>query len=203
MTCINTRILRYIKPQSAAGVQWPVCRIHCLISAFFLRPISNSLYVALNSKDHNSDVYGLGTTIWSLEHFAPIVDWTFSWSSSSHLQRLGSLAAASEEPPLKYFFRSNTSRSFCDDSRMTTRADHWTGERLPVERLPELKDCWISTTREQSFSSFRQWNRLMLFSAEELLTIFFLMYWTALWLVFDLLSVYFSRPLRRDWLVCS
>ena len=112
-----------------------------------------------------------------------------------------SLRRASSEA--EYFFRSNTSRSSPDDSKMKTRADHWAGDSSSVERRPDLRDCWISSTRERSFSSFRQWNRLMLFSAERFSLIFFLMYSTVFWLVCELLPVCVSRPRRRVWLVCS
>ena len=103
----------------------------------------------------------------------------------------------------EYFFRSNTARSFSDDSKMNTRADHSAGESSCVERLPDLRYCWISSTREQSLSSFRQWNRLMLFSGGRSLLIFFLMYLTVSWMVCEPCSTCVSRPWRRDWLACN
>ena len=48
-----------------------------------------------------------------------------------------SLRRAFSDAP--YFFRSNTSSSCLDDSKMKTSADHRSGERSSEERLPELR----------------------------------------------------------------
>lgn len=46
-------------------------------------------------------------------------------------------------------------------SSTKTRADHCAFESTSIESLPEWRKVWISLTREWSFSSLRQWNRLM------------------------------------------
>ena len=104
---------------------------------------------------------------------------------------------------VEYFCRSNSSRSFSDDSKMNTRADHWAGDSLSAGRLPEFRYCWTSSTRVWSLSSFRQWKRLMLLSGGRSLLILSLTYWTVSRLIFALLPVFVSRPRRRFWLVCS
>ncbi|KAK6300011.1 hypothetical protein J4Q44_G00300440, partial [Coregonus suidteri] len=101
---------------------------------------------------------------------------------------------------LEYFFRSNTSSSFSEVSNTKTRADHCAGDSLSSERLPVLRYLWISSTRERSFSSFRQWNRLMHLSGEGFSLIFSLMYLTVL---YGSVSCFFSLSVdlvsASDW----
>lgn len=75
----------------------------------------------------------------------------------------------------KYFVRSNTSRFLCEDNKKKTRADPSAGDSVRLDRRPELMYCCICSTREWSFSSFRQWKRLMYISAGRSSLIFFWM----------------------------
>ncbi len=94
--------------------------------------------------------------------------------------------------------RRNSFSSSSDVNNTKTTADHWDEESLASVIPPDFRYCCISSTCERSPSSFRQWNRLMDFSGESMVLIFFLMYSAVFSLLSDLLFIIIICC-RRNW----
>ncbi len=101
--------------------------------------------------------------------------------------------------PLTNLSRRNSFSSSSDVNNTKTTADHWDEESLASFILPYFRYCCISSTSEWSPSSFRQWNRLMDFSGESMVPIFFLMYSTVFSLLSELLLFSVIICCRRIW----
>ncbi len=97
------------------------------------------------------------------------------------------------------FINIKLSSFFSDVNNTKTIADHWDEESLAPFIVPDFRYCCISFTSEWSPSSFRQWNRLMDFSGESMVLIFFLIYTIVSSLLSDLILDSFISSCRRIW----
>ena len=113
------------------------------------------------------------------------------------------LAAALEDPPLMWCISSGQTHL----APLLKTATQTTELTTVHVRVCLLRDFLVSGSigslpleNSQSFSSFRQWNRLMHLSGERFFLIFSLMYLTVPSMLVELLPDSVSRPCRIVWL---